>query len=77
MFNSKFPTLELVCKGSLKKPLNQDMSTFLLNLFHALLNNTINKKKQIPRKKPKVVNNKGGGVKGRYDRGQRINGWFF
>ena len=47
---------------------------FNKNLFHALINNTINKKRT-PQKKPKAVKDRGG-VEGRYDRGQRFNGFF-
>ena len=51
----------------------QNKSKILPNLFHALLNNPINKKQTPPKKKEKAGKDKGGGVKGRYDRGQRFN----
>ena len=55
----------------------QHLVPLLQNLYHALLNNPINKKKQPPLKKnPKAVKDMGGGVNGMYDRGQRFNGFF-
>ena len=52
----------------------QNEPTFLQNLFHAVLNNQINKKEP-PKKKPKAVKVRGG-VEGRNDRGQRFNVFF-
>ena len=50
-------------------------------MFHVLLNNPINKKTEpappSPLKKNlKAVKDMGGGVNGRYDRGQSFNGFF-
>ena len=42
-------------------------------MFHALLNNPINKKTDPPKK---AVKDREGGVEGRYDRGQRFTGFF-
>ena len=46
----------------------------LQNLFHALLNNPINKKTETAQKT--LRRSKTGGVEGRYDRSQRFNGVF-
>ena len=49
---------------------------FLQNLFQTVTNNPINSKTALKKKKPKAVKPRGG-VRGRYDRGQRFNVGFF
>ena len=51
----------------------QNISQILENLFHAFLNVPINKKNGHSPKKTLAGPIKGGGVKGRYDRGQKFN----
>ena len=61
----------------------QNKPKFVQNLFHTILNNSINKKTapEKRRKKPKAVKDRGGRVggrvRGRFDRGQRFNVFFF
>ena len=53
----------------------QNEPKILQNLFHTILINPINKKTALEEKKPKAVKDRGG-VRGRFDRGQRFNVFF-
>ena len=54
----------------------QNEPKILQNLFHTILNNSINKKIALEKKNLRR-SRIGGGVRGRFDRGQRFNGFFF